>query len=107
MNLQPTFYVRPKYYSPVFPKTVTLEILKSSALNRVFSPLLIGMFFELGMFLVRLFILAESVQVEEKSPIFLPLNFREFITFSEKTNLLLVTLMHPNYNTSVVDSKKN
>ena len=75
-------------------------MLKPSALNRVISPLHIGMFFELCMFGVCLFILAESVHC-------LPQIFYEFDAFLEKTNALLVTSMHPNYNTSVGSSKKN
>ena len=107
MNLRPTFYLRRKYYSPLFTKTVILEMLKPYALNRVVSPLLIGMFFELGMFGVCLFILAEAVQVEEKSTIFLPRNFYVLDAFLDKTNSLLITSMYPNYNTSVANSKKN
>ena len=50
-------------------------MLKPSALNRVISPHIIGMFFELCMFGVCLFILAESVQVGKKVHFF----YREFV----------------------------
>ena len=70
MNLQQTFYRRRKYYSPLFTKTAIHEMLKPSELNRVISPLIIGMFFQLCMFGVCLFILAESVQVGKKSQFF-------------------------------------
>ena len=107
MNLRQTFYLRRKYYSPLFTKTAILEMLKPSALNRVISPLLIGMFFELCMFGVCLFILAESVQVGKKAQFCLPRDFYEFDAFLEKINALQITLVYPNYKTSVGSSKKN
>ena len=82
-------------------------MLKPSALNRVISPLIIGMFFELCMFGVCLFILAESVQVGKKAQFFLPRICYKFDAFLEKTNALLITSMHPNYKIVVVNSKKN
>ena len=91
MNLQPTFYARPKYYSPIFPKTMALEKSNPFALNRVISPLIIGMFFELCMFGVCLFILAESVQVGKKVQFFVPRICYKFDAFLEKTNALLIT----------------
>ena len=52
-------------------------MLKPSALNRVISPLIIGMFFESCMFGVWLFIPADSVQhVGQKEKHF----YREFVT---------------------------
>ena len=67
MNLlTSTFYMRPKYYYQDFPKKVTHEKLKSSTLNRDISPLFIGIFVGLGILVISLFILAESLQVGKK-----------------------------------------
>ena len=84
--------MRPKYYYQVFLKTVTLEKLRCSALNRGSSPLLIGMFFELGILVVWLFILAESLQVKEKQPIFFTAKvLRTCYVLEKQTNSPLVT----------------